>query len=163
MDWYMLIDADIYVVWPNMMLWLDKLNPKKKSYFGSEVNIDGVSFAHGGSGIILSGALMHEIAVTRKGVSSQWDSRMRQKCCGDLVLGEMLLESGTTMQDAWPTMSGERPSSIPFGPGSTEYWCKPALTMHHLSPTDMKQFGDFEEARRTNTTVSNYLLLTFMR
>ncbi|KAG9231123.1 hypothetical protein BJ875DRAFT_517942 [Amylocarpus encephaloides] len=151
MDWYILIDADTYVLWSNLMLWLDMLDPTKKSYFGSEVNIAGTSFAHGGSGIILSKALMYEIAVIRKGVASQWDSQTRGKCCGDLVLAQMMLEYGTGLQDVWPLMSGERPSSMPFGPGSKDYWCKPALTMHHLSPTDMKQFADFEE-RSNNTT-----------
>jgi hypothetical protein len=116
MDWYILVDADTYVLWPNMMLWLDELNPRKKSYFGSQVNMDGIGFAHSGSGIILSGALMHGVAVTRKGVSSEWDSQTSERCCWDVALAEMLLESGTGVQDVWP-------SSIPFGPGSTEYWC----------------------------------------
>ncbi|KAG9229918.1 hypothetical protein BJ875DRAFT_409922 [Amylocarpus encephaloides] len=150
MDWYILIDADTYVVWSNMMLWLGILDPKKKWYFGSEVNIAGIHFAHGGSGIILSKEFMYEIVVTHKGAASRWDPRTQGKCCGDLVLAEMMLEYGTKLHDVWPMMSGERPSSMPFGPGTPNYWCKPALTMHHLSPTDMKEFTHFEERRSDN-------------
>ncbi|EPE35713.1 hypothetical protein GLAREA_05050 [Glarea lozoyensis ATCC 20868] len=146
LDWYLFLDADTYVVWPNMIHWLSTLDPNRKSYFGSEVSINDIAFAHGGSGIILSKALVYEIAVTRKGVAAQWDGRTKERCCGDLVLAEMMREFGTRLRDVWPLMSGERPESLPFGPGSGEYWCKPALTFHHVSVAGMKRFSDFEEA-----------------
>ena len=90
-----------------MVRWLDTLNPKKKSYFGSEVNIDGTRFAHGGSGIILSRAIMYEIAVIHNGTAAAWDFETKERCCGDLVLSLALQEHGTELQDVWPLMSGE--------------------------------------------------------
>ncbi|EHK99627.1 hypothetical protein M7I_4501 [Glarea lozoyensis 74030] len=96
LDWYLFLDADTYVVWPNMIHWLSTLDPNRKSYFGSEVSINDIAFAHGGSGIILSKALVYEIAVTRKGVAAQWDGRTKERCCGDLVLAEMM-----HFEEAW--------------------------------------------------------------
>ena len=136
-----------------MVRWLDTLNPEKKSYFGSEVNIDGTRFAHGGSGIILSRAVMHEVAAVYKGTAAAWDLVTEDRCCGDLVLGLALQEHGTVLQDVWPLMSGETQFTMPFGPATPEYWCHPAISMHHLSSDDMKTLSDFE-GRRSQPLVS---------
>jgi len=45
MDWYLFIDADTYVLWPNMLKWLAGMDPNKKFYSGSEVAISGTRFA----------------------------------------------------------------------------------------------------------------------
>ena len=45
MDWYLFIDADTYVLWPNMLKWLAGMDPNKKFYSGSEVSISGTRFA----------------------------------------------------------------------------------------------------------------------
>lgn len=150
MDWYVLIDADTYVLWPNMLRWLQALDPTKKSYFGSEVSIGGTRFAHGGSGIVLSKAAMYELVVTFKGTAEKWDSKTYDHCCGDLVLSMALGEHGTQLQDVWPLMSGETPFTMPFGPGTPDYWCQPALTMHHLTPDDMRKLAEFEGSRKLN-------------
>lgn len=140
-------------------MWLDTLDPAKKSYFGSEVNLSGTRFAHGGTGIVLSKAAMYEIAVTHNGTAAAWDLKTRERCCGDLVLGLALKERRTELQDVWPLMSGETPATMPFGPGTPEYWCRPALTMHHLTPADMTELADFEEQRLK--TVCGLLMILF--
>jgi len=137
-----------------LIMWLDTLNPDKKSYFGSEVMIEGTKFAHGGSGIILSKALMHDIAVKKNETAADWDPKIHDQCCGDLVLGMALEENGVGLQDVWPLMSGETPSTMPFGPGTPQYWSRPALTMHHLTSDGMRELADFEDRRmKTNITV----------
>ncbi|KAH9215376.1 hypothetical protein DL95DRAFT_388684 [Leptodontidium sp. 2 PMI_412] len=151
-DWYIFIDADTYLLWDNVVTWLSTLDPKKKSYFGSEVNTAGVKFAHGGTGIIISKATMYKFAVKDAGMAANYDPIIHNKCCGDLVLGMALRESGTLLQDAWPAMSGEAPWTLPFGPGTPEYWCRPALTLHHLSPDGMAEFTTFEDQRANKST-----------
>lgn len=146
-DWYILIDADSYILWPNMLKWLSTLDPGKKSYFGSEVSIGGVRFAHGGSGIILSRAAVYELVVANN-VADKWDSRTYEKCCGDLILADALKEFGIELSDTWPLSSGESLFSMPFGPGTTEYWCRPALSMHHLTSEDMTELSKFEDKRK---------------
>jgi hypothetical protein len=135
-----------------LVKWLGTLDPEKKSYFGSEVSISGTRFAHGGSGIILSKAIMYEIAVVYNGTAAAWDPKTKEMCCGDLVLSLALLEHGTELQDVWPWMSGETHLTMPFGPATPEYWCCPALSMHHLSPADMKELSSFE-GRRSKVSV----------
>ena len=139
---------------PNMIRWLASLDPNKKSYFGSEVVTDGTRFAHGGTGIVLSRASMYETAVIHNGTAAAWDIETTEECCGDLVLGRALKQHGTELQDAWPLMSGETHWSMPFGPATPEYWCRPVISLHHLSPADMKEFSGFEH-RRSKTAVSS--------
>ncbi|KAH7364073.1 hypothetical protein BKA65DRAFT_419260 [Rhexocercosporidium sp. MPI-PUGE-AT-0058] len=151
-DWYVFIDADTYLLWDSIVAWLSTMSPKKKSYFGSEVNTAGVKFAHGGTGIIISKATMYKFAVKDAGMAANWDPIIRNKCCGDLVLAMALRESGTLLQDAWPAMSGEAPWTLPFGPGTPEYWCRPVLTLHHLSPDGMAEFKRYEDQRANKWT-----------
>ncbi|KAK6587423.1 hypothetical protein PZA11_000713 [Diplocarpon coronariae] len=152
MDWYIFIDADTYLVWPNVRKWLSTLNPNNKYYFGSAVVASGMTFAHGGSGIFLSGASMYELVVKNKGTAAHWDPKTHKKCCGDLILGMALEDCGVILQDVWPLVSGEAPSTMPFGPGTPEYRCRPALSMHHVSPDEMRNFSAYED-RRINKSV----------
>lgn len=147
LDWYVLIDADSYIFWSNLLEWLGTMDPAKRSYFGSEVNIAGERFAHGGSGIVMSRAAVYQLVIANQGTAERWDPNIRARCCGDLVLGMAFKEYGIELQDTWPLMSGEKPSSMPFGPGTPEYMCSPALTMHHLSPADMRELAEFEQRR----------------
>ncbi|PBP25808.1 hypothetical protein BUE80_DR003251, partial [Diplocarpon rosae] len=153
MDWYIFIDADTYLVWSNIRMWLSTLNPNNKYYFGSGVFISGTTFAHGGSGIFLSRASMYELAVKNKGTADRWDFKTHEKCCGDLILGMALKECGISFQDIWPLASGEAPSTMPFGPGTPDYWCRPALTMHHVGPDEMRNFSAFEQRRSNKSEI----------
>jgi hypothetical protein len=64
MDWYVIIDADSYIFWPNTALWLGTMDPNLKFYFGSAVDVAGERFAHGGSGIVMSRVAVYDIVIT---------------------------------------------------------------------------------------------------
>ncbi len=49
----------------------------------------------------------------------------------------------------WPTINGERPFTLPFGPGN---WCHPLVTMHHMNSEEISSFWDFERRRLPNAT-----------
>ena len=82
-------------------------DPMKKSYFGSEVPISGLRFAHGGSDYVLSRAVMYKLVVIlvviHNGTAAQWDSVIQDEYCGDLMIGRALEEYGTVLQDVWPS------------------------------------------------------------
>jgi hypothetical protein len=158
-DWYLMMDADTYVIWPNLLAWLQRLpNPRSTAfYLGSTAEVGDVKFAHGGSGILLSQATMYDFAVTNKGVASTWDKPMHEECCGDLVIGTVLKQHGVLLKPSWPTVNGEKPSTLPFGP---THWCQPVVTMHHADPHEMNQIVNFELSR--NNTEVRYNLSFFL-
>ncbi|TVY14855.1 hypothetical protein LARI1_G008296 [Lachnellula arida] len=140
MDWYVQIDGDTYVVMENLLLWLETLDPSKKSYMGSEVVIGDNSFAHGGSGSDVR-------ARHTNGTAARWDVRAKKECCGDLVLSFALGDFGTGIQNVAPVINGERPWTVPFGTLNYDYWCKPAVTFHHVTAEDAAFLADIEMKR----------------
>ena len=59
---------------------------------------------------------------------------------GDFEEYQILL----TFQIQWPTINGEKPFSLPFGPS---HWCHPIVTMHHISVEEISSFWEWENDR----------------
>jgi hypothetical protein len=91
-DWYVFVDADTFVLWPNMVQWLRQLNPNDKHYLGSVTLINDKPFAHGGSGYVLSKATMEDFVGTHKSVANKYDVQAKSECCGDYLLSVALKE-----------------------------------------------------------------------
>jgi hypothetical protein len=144
-DWYLLMDADTYLVWPNFLLWLEKLGkPSEKMYIGSPAAFGRLRFAHGGSGILMSQATLHDFVVTRNGTAAKMDRAMHKQCCGDLIIGLLFMKGKIILKQSWPTINGEKPLTIPFG---EDLWCHPVVTMHHVDSHEMDQIVEFEDSR----------------
>lgn len=93
-DWYVFVDADTYVLWPNLVEWLRKVqDPTEKRYLGSIAMINNFPFGHGGSGYVLSGAAMTAFAGNNPGIATKYDMRVKEQCCGDYVFAMALKEN----------------------------------------------------------------------
>lgn len=150
MDWYVFTEADTYVVWPSLVTWLREFAPKGEAYIGSVAMINDHPFAHGGSGYVISGAMMKKMVGNIPGIAARYDERAMSECCGDLLLSLAVHEAGGKVQQAHPMFNGEKPSTLPYGPG---HWCEPLLTMHHMNPEEVSMVWQYEQTR-TNKTVS---------
>ncbi|PVH77896.1 glycosyltransferase family 31 protein [Cadophora sp. DSE1049] len=148
-EWYIVIDADTYVIWSNLLRWLPSLDSAKKMFLGSVAFLESTGFAHGGSGTIFSRSLMRDYAVTRNGTATRLDSKIHTSCCGDVMVSEVLREYGNDLINIQPSISGQKPGTIPY---HTDYWCQPSLTMHHFDAEDMKAFHQFESGRENTST-----------
>lgn len=103
-DWYVFVDADSYVLWPNLVMWLKQLNHKKRLYLGSVALLGGFSFGHGGSGYVVSQAAMADFAGGHPGIGNQWDMKAKDECCGDYVFARAMKEAtGTPVQQVVST------------------------------------------------------------
>lgn len=151
-DWYLFIEADTYVFWDNLVQWLGRLDASEKLFMGSEAYMGDQWFAHGGSGFVLSGALLKRFAGEDPGMATRSDKILMNSCCGDLVLGRAIQKyQGVKVQNHWPWINGETPWSTMYGPN---YWCKPVITFHHIQPRQRTLIWDFER-NRNNTKVSS--------
>lgn len=92
-DWYMFVDADTYVSWPNMVYALKRMDPAKERYFGVPTVIGDRLFAHGGSGYVVSRGAMREFAGKNPGIANRYDVEIRTNCCGDFVFAQALRET----------------------------------------------------------------------
>lgn len=148
--WYIFIEADTYLVRSNLLLWLDRLDPSKPLYLGSPTYYNGEAFAHGGSGIILSGAAMSRFADGDPGVAARYDEAMKDEIYGDYMLMKALRDKGVEFSNRWPMLQAEKPATIPFGPGpdnGVRHWCQPIVTMHHITPNEASIIWGFERQR----------------
>lgn len=92
-DWYVFVDADTYVSWPNMVYALKKLDPAKERYLGVPTMIGDRMFAHGGSGYVVSRGAMKEFVGKHPGIANKYDVSIRNNCCGDFVFALALFDS----------------------------------------------------------------------
>jgi hypothetical protein len=146
MDWYVFIEADTYVIWSNLVLWLQQLSSADKLYLGSAAWLGPQSFAHGGSGYIFSGKLLQQFVGENPGLASRYDEVFPDYCCGDAVLAQILKqELNIDVKNYWPQLNGEKPSTLAFG---SILWCQPVITMHHITPRERSSIFEFEQARK---------------
>lgn len=144
-SWYFFIDADTYIVWPNLFAWLKRLDPNEKLYLGSVVDVGKPPFAHGGSGYLLSKAAMAElVGDDAKEIAATYDDEAFHGCCGDQELAKSLFEKGINSSNVRPMINGEKARAIPFGP---THWCQPLVTMHHMSPEEINDMWQYEGRR----------------
>lgn len=84
-DWYMFVDADTYVLWGTLTEWLKQMDPDQKHYLGSVALLGGFPFAHGGSGYLVSKAMMRAFLKGKTGIANKWDVPVKSTCCGDYM------------------------------------------------------------------------------
>ncbi|RYP64962.1 hypothetical protein DL771_008531 [Monosporascus sp. 5C6A] len=153
-DWYIFTEADTYVFWANMVQWLRNhsgINPRERVYLGSRSFIGGTPFGHGGSGYVISGSLLKHLIEYHPGVVEQYNVKGANECCGDLMLALALEEyEHVKIRQSWPLFNGEKPSTLPYGPG---HWCEPILTMHHMNAEEISNVWQFEQTRKTDRPV----------
>lgn len=150
LQWYVFIEADTYLFRSNLLLWLKRLDSSKPLYLGSPAFANDDLFSHGGSGFILSGAALAQFAYGDSGIAARYDEKMKKEQYGDQGLTNALRDKKIDLTSAWPSIQGEAPSTLPFGPGpgdNGEYWCQPLVTMHHVSPDDVARMWEIEQAR----------------
>jgi hypothetical protein len=155
MDWYFNIDADTYVFLSSLAVWLALLDPLKEALIGNVALIIGKEFAHGGSGILMSGAATKKFVVDHNGTAARWDAEMKNNCCGDWVLAQIFNEYGVKLKPASPMLYGEALGSIAF---EERNWCQPVASLHHISAEEADRIGRFE-GRRVDRDVSLFCLL----
>lgn len=145
-DWYIHIDADTYVHWPNMVTLLKGFDPNKDHFFGSFEPSQYGDFNHGGSGYILSHSAMEKFH-TNSSVE-HFDEAARHICCGDMLMTIAVRENiGLGNTNLFPTINGRKPFTLPFGP---RQWCQPIATLHKLNSEEVASIWDFEQRRLAN-------------
>lgn len=140
------MEADTYVSWPNLLKWLTTLDSDKKLYYGNAVRIweypKELYFGHGGSGFLLSRAVVKEFAIGHRGLAKRWDKRVHKMWFGDYVLAAALYEElQVSLTDAKPLLTSDDTSALTF---SEENFCRPVVTLHHMKSQHLNNLFQFE-------------------
>jgi hypothetical protein len=148
--WYMTIDADTYMSWPTVLQVLKRYKHDERRFFGNINLVGDYRFGHGGSGYIVSHALMDAFIGQNPGVANEYDEGMHKECCGDYMFSRALKEkTGFGIEQMWPHLNNERVVTLPFG---ERHWCQPLMTLHHMNSEEISQFWEFEMDLYKNST-----------
>ncbi|KAK2591514.1 hypothetical protein QQS21_010789 [Conoideocrella luteorostrata] len=141
-DWYFFIDADTYVSFRNLMRWLPNVNPDRPHYIGSIEYSGPFPFAHGGSGYLMSRALMKSMQSGNPGLGNKYDEGVARHCCGDIMWSDIVLkETGLTPENMWPAFNGRKANTLSY---SEKQWCQPVITLHKMLAEDIDDMYAFE-------------------
>lgn len=150
--WYVMVEADTFIFYNQLVKWLAGLDEAKQLMLGhpSWCDYDGKStvFTHGGSGIVLSRGIMEASFGADQEFEHHQDELIQKSAFGDALLSKSLYDApGVTLKELSPE-AGDRFNSDP--PRTLKFdrrnWCEPILTFHHVTPTDTAHLYDF--ARR---------------
>ncbi|KAH8198317.1 hypothetical protein TruAng_007519 [Truncatella angustata] len=146
--WYVFMETDTYILWSQLILWLNHFWPEYPYYMGVQMQIADDVFAYGGAGFVLSNRALKMLANQYKLKRRHYDELTGEHWAGDCVLGVVAADAGVQLQWSWPNLFGEKPNNMNFnddfaGP-DVHLWCNYVSSYHHMQPQDMIQFSDFE-------------------
>ncbi|KAI7502533.1 glycosyltransferase family 31 protein [Hortaea werneckii] len=147
-EWFLLMEADTSISWTNLLQWLKTMDPQKPYYLGAQNVIGSTTFAHGGSGVVISRRAADLLEEKRRNLGkshydSIWEETTSTSCCGDEIVARAFLDVDVPLTPAWPLIQGETVSSIDWKP---DHWCTVALTWHHVHPIEIDALFQFETA-----------------
>jgi len=145
-EWFILMEADTSVSWTNLLQWLKTMNPKEPYYLGAQNVIGDTTFAHGGSGVVISRKTADLVKAKRNDTGKleydeKWEELTSTSCCGDEVIARAFMEVDVPLTPAWPLIQGETVSSLDY---KEEHWCTPAITWHHVTPIEVDAMFQFQ-------------------
>lgn len=145
--WYVFMEADTYLMWPNLIAWLSQLDASRPLYLGCQMQIGEVIFGHGGSGFVISNPAMRKVSKYRASHMKELDQLTASQWAGDCVLGKVLADVGVPLTWSWPMLQGSRPWDLDhFGEGyNKKTWCHPVISYHHMTPADIEELWRFDQ------------------
>ena len=144
--WYVFLECDTFVVWRNLLAWLSMLDASRAYYLGHQMRIEDITFAYGGSGIVISNPAMRALVEHHEANLQALDRFTGGHWAGDCVLGKAMLDAGIRLSYSWPTLLGDALVDLDLKSriNQTPLWCYYATSYHHLSPTEVVEYNEFE-------------------
>lgn len=161
-NWYVFMEADSYIFWPNLVSWLSLLDHTEDYYLGYPMQIGETIFAYGGSGFVISNSVMrkmaqylneklHEPSDINDYTATQW--------AGDCVLGKVFGDAGVGLNWSWPMLQDNKPWDVDSFAVVNDHraWCYPVVSYHHMQPDDIRDMWEFDQ-EWFQTVCSSFLL-----
>lgn len=161
MKWYVFIESDSFLMWSMLLQYLEKLDPAKPVYAGSQTYISNVLFAHGGSGFIVSQPALRMVVDHYTANKAAIESFTDEHWAGDCVLGKAFTDSGVPFTNVWPALQSDYPAQIPYSGvhvssvsnETSRLWCYPTISYHHMSPVMISNLWHLEQQWLSRTVL----------
>ncbi|ORY55662.1 uncharacterized protein BCR38DRAFT_356780 [Pseudomassariella vexata] len=145
--WFVFIELDTYMVWQNMLEYLDKFDASQPYYIGKHMYIGSVLFAHGGSGFVLSYAAADKVSKHWKEHQDEYEQYTLEEWAGDMILGKVLEDVGVDLFWSFPNFQGDSLTTIDWNITKIdrEPWCYAPTTFHHMITPEFSMVWEFEQ------------------
>lgn len=151
---YFFMEADTYVVWSNLLRWLQTFDPAKPLYVGGQNWMLDQQFASSGSGIILSRNTLEQVVAQRRTNIEVFDQVTAADYAGDVVLARAMQTVAVPLTGAFPIIQGENPYTLDY---TKNHWCHPVVSYHHMTPEWTKAMWEFEQSWMSQSVSSPLL------
>jgi hypothetical protein len=148
--WYIILDDDTYLVRPSLRLLLNHLDHQQPLYIGNAVGDYRGRFAHGGSGVVLSGEAMRRLFSSPDVVKRAYVESL-DETWGDKLVATTLQKVGVYLDERFNHhFNGEYPTITRI---AADRFCSPIVSFHGL-----RQPGEMAEVGRALGSLSQPLL-----
>lgn len=149
-EWYVFAEADTFMFWSQLLAYLQQMDPLEPHYLGSKTVAGQDTFAHGGSGFIVSQPALRKVVEEYGAHKTKLETFTDGHWAGDAVLGKTFSDAGVEVRDAWPILQGEDPGRVPYVKApppdeNTRVWCYPSVSYHHVSPDEVERLWNLEQ------------------
>lgn len=149
--WMVVVEADTFVFWPQLVSFLSSLDSADQLLLGhgtwtSYSNVS-TEFVHGGSGFVLSSALLAASFGVNPDFAKDHENLVRKSAFGDAALSKALYDTPGVHLKGLSEEGGKRFNSDP--PNVLKFdrdnWCDEVLSFHHVSNADVSRLYEFEQ------------------
>ncbi|EHK41024.1 glycosyltransferase family 31 protein [Trichoderma atroviride IMI 206040] len=144
--WYVILDDDTFLIGPSLYLLLSHLDPARSWYIGNAVGDYKTRFAHGGSGILLSGDAVRRL-FDRPDIVAQSYINSLDETWGDRLVGLTLIKLGIYLDERYSHHFNGEPPEMARVLG--DRLCSPLVSLHGLrKPGAMEKIGHVLSERK---------------
>lgn len=134
--WYFILDDDTFVIKASLELFLSHLDYRQPHYIGNAVGDFKGRFAHGGSGVLISGEAMRRL-FARKSIVMRAYLNSLDETWGDKLVATTLQKLGIYIDERYNHhFNGEPPELTRI---REDRFCSPLLSFHRLQEPDAMQ------------------------
>ncbi|KAK9489812.1 hypothetical protein V1508DRAFT_25031 [Lipomyces doorenjongii] len=133
--WYIFMDADTYILWPNMMRWSSSINHEDMLYMGLVTYLGGKRFrlcTVDPAWLCLVRLLGRLLA---RNLAWQMNMKSTRKVIVAVIISCLML---FVIEVPFPCCPGRTTGF------KNENWCKDVVTFHHLTAHDIEKLYEFE-------------------
>ncbi|GIZ36719.1 hypothetical protein CKM354_000018600 [Cercospora kikuchii] len=145
--WYVFLESDTYLLWGNLLAWLNTLDPEKPHYIGARKESHTLSFALAGAGFVLSHAAAKAAVDVFEKKKPVWEGLTKESPSGDEVVAGMMEAVQAPLTPAWPIFQRHKPAEIDYTTHSDgrRLWCYPSISYHGLVAAEIAELWKFEQ------------------
>lgn len=149
--WFVFVEPDTYVLWANLVEWLQMFDADAPWYLGEPEQVGADVFANGGAGVVLSVEAARKVSTLYKENAERVEKITASRPNGPAALGRVLKEIGVSLTWSWPNLQSGSPSQMDWGEERHEFgrlWCHRAVSYHGLSTDEIDYLYTAEQAAR---------------